>query len=102
MIEAIVSFGRVIASTIRDIAPVFLVIAFFQLVVLRQPFPDLENVIAGLILVMIGLALFLRGLDMALFPLGEPLAAAFARKGTLWWLLAFARIQVFSKAPALK
>ncbi len=90
MIEAFVSFGRAIASTIRDIAPVFLVIAFFQLVVLRQPFPNLENLVAGLILVMIGLAMFLRGLDMALFPLGETLAAAFARKGSLWWLLIFA------------
>ena len=42
------------------------------------------------VLPAIGLALFLRGLDMALFPLGEALAASFARKGSLFWLLAFA------------
>ncbi len=90
MFDFVISFGRMIAGTSRDIAPVVLVVAFFQLVVLRQPFPNLENVIAGLILVMVGLALFMRGLDMALFPLGEALAGSFARKGSLAWLLAFA------------
>jgi len=90
MFDFVISFGRMIAATSRDIAPVVLVVAFFQLVVLRQPFPNLENVIAGLILVMIGLALFMRGLDMALFPIGEALAGSFARKGSLAWLLAFA------------
>lgn len=90
MIEFALSFGRLIVGTIRDIAPIVLVVAFFQVVVLRQPFPNLENIVIGLVLVMIGLALFLRGLDMALFPLGEALAASFARKGSLFWLLAFA------------
>ncbi len=67
-----------------------MVIAFFQIVVLRQPFPDLEGVLAGLVLVMVGLALFIQGLEMGLFPLGESMAGAFARKGSLFWLLAFA------------
>ena len=75
---------------LRDIAPVILVIAFFQLVVLRQPLPNLEPVLTGLVFVVLGLALFIRGLEMGLFPLGELMAEAFARKGSLLALLAFA------------
>jgi hypothetical protein len=78
------------AGTVRDLAPIVGVVAFFQILVLRQPFPNLVDVLGGLALVMIGLALFVRGLDMALFPVGEALAGAFARKGSVAWLLAFA------------
>ena len=79
-----------ILGTLRDLTPIILVIVFFQLIVLDQPFPDLEGVLVGLLLVMVGLALFIQGLEMGLFPLGESMAAAFARKGSLAWLLAFA------------
>jgi hypothetical protein len=67
-----------------------LVIAFFQAVVLRQPLPNLVDTLIGLLLVMVGLGLFVRGLDMALFPVGEALAGAFVRKGSVSWLLVFA------------
>ncbi len=90
MFAPILSFGRLILDTLKDLAPIILVIAFFQIVVLKQPFPDLEKVVGGLVLVMLGLALFLRGLQMGLFPLGEAMAGAFARKGSLLWLFAFA------------
>ena len=90
MFAPILSFGRLILDTLKDLAPIILVIAFFQIVVLKQPFPDLERVVGGLVLVMLGLALFLRGLQMGLFPLGEAMAGAFARKGSLSWLFAFA------------
>ena len=90
MITGFVSFGRLILGTLRDLTPIILVIAFFQLIVLDQPFPDLEGVLVGLLLVMVGLALFIQGLEMGLFPLGESMAIAFARKGSLAWLLAFA------------
>ena len=81
---------RLIGGTARDIAPIALVVAFFQIAVLQRPFPNLETVLVGLLLVMVGLALFIKGLEMALFPIGEAMAGAFARKGSLWWLLAFA------------
>ncbi len=83
-------FFRLIAGTARDISPIVLVVAFFQVVVLRQPFPNLGAVVSGLLFVMIGLALFIKGLEMALFPIGETMAGAFARKGSLGWLLTFA------------
>jgi hypothetical protein len=84
------SATRVATGNVRDVAPIVCVVAFFQLVVLREPFPDLAAVLAGLVAVLLGLALFIRGLEMALFPLGESMAQSFARKGSVAWLLAFA------------
>ncbi len=90
MLVSLVSLGRMILATLRDLAPIIVVIAFFQIVVLEQPFPNLERMVAGLVLVMVGLALFIQGLEMGLFPLGDAMAGALARKGSLFWLLAFA------------
>lgn len=81
---------RLFRDALRDLTPILLVIAFFQGVVLRQPFPDLERVLGGLVLVVVGMALFVKGLESGLFPLGESMAHAFARKGSLAALLAFA------------
>jgi hypothetical protein len=86
----LLSLGRLILATLRDLAPIILVIVFFQVAVLQQPFPNLDRVLGGLVLVMVGLALFIQGLETGLFPLGEAMAGAFARKGSLAWLLAFA------------
>jgi hypothetical protein len=74
----------------RDLAPIFVVIGFFQTVVLRQPIPNFLDLLVGTVLVLLGLTLFVRGLEMGLFPLGENMAHAFARKGSLPWLLVFA------------
>jgi hypothetical protein len=70
--------------------PIVLVVAFFELVVLRQPIPNLGRILAGALMVVAGLALFVRGLQMALFPIGEEMAWNFVRRGNLWWLLIFA------------
>jgi len=67
-----------------------IVIAFFQYVVIQEPLPHLERILPGTLLVVLGLALFVQGLEMALFPLGEGMANAFAKKGSLTALLAFA------------
>ena len=77
-------------SSARDLASIIIVIAFFQLVVLQQPIPNLAEIITGVILVMLGLTFFIRGLEMGLFPIGESMAYAFARKGSVFWLLLFA------------
>ena len=81
---------RLFAGSLRDLMPIAAVIAFFQIVVLRQPFPDLDQVLVGLIFVVVGLGLFVQGLEIGLFPLGEGMAQAFARKGSLAALLGFA------------
>ncbi|HEX9803628.1 MAG TPA: DUF1538 domain-containing protein [Gammaproteobacteria bacterium] len=84
------SLLRPFMDSLRDLAPIILVIAFFQLVVLQQPLPELGALLSGTLMVVLGLTLFVRGLETGLFPLGESMAYAFARKGSLFWLLAFA------------
>jgi hypothetical protein len=84
------NFLIALSRSARDLAPIVFVIAFFQLIVLQQPFPDTAGLITGMILVVLGLTFFMRGLEMALFPVGESLAYDFARKGSLFWLLFFA------------
>ena len=81
---------RPLLESLRDLAPIIIVIAFFQLVVLQQPLPQLGRLLFGTAMVVLGLALFVRGLEMGLFPIGENMAYAFARKGSLFWLLLFA------------
>lgn len=90
MPPAFAAFGRLLLDSLRDLAPIILVVAFFQIAVLQQPFPDLVGVLTGLMAVIVGLALFIRGLEIGLFPIGESMAGAFARKGNVWWILAFA------------
>lgn len=80
---------RLLGGTLRDLAPILLIVTFFQIAVLRQPVDDLANIAVGFVFVLIGLTIFIRGLEMALFPLGEALASAFAEKGSLFWLLCF-------------
>ena len=90
MLAPFVGFLRLGLQSLRDLAPIILVIAFFQVVVLQQPFPNLGEMLVGLAFVTFGLTLFIGGLDMGVFPLGETMAEAFARKGVLFWLLVFA------------
>ncbi len=77
-------------ESLRDLLPIMLVIGFFQLVVLQQPVPNFGEIVVGILFVVIGLTLFVQGLNMGLFPLGETMAHAFARKGNIAWLLCFA------------
>ena len=82
--------ARPLLEALRDLAPIVIVILFFQGVVLHQPLTHLSSMIGGLIMVLIGLAFFVRGLEIGMFPLGEMMARAFAYKGSSLWLLTFA------------
>ncbi|MEH6504547.1 MAG: DUF1538 domain-containing protein [Cycloclasticus sp.] len=64
----------VFVATLRDVAPIFFVIVFFQLVIIRRPFNHLKNLAIGSIYVIVGITFFLVGLDKALFPLGSLMA----------------------------
>ena len=92
--------GRKLWVATTDLLPIVLVIAFFQLVVIRQPLPDIGAILAGLLFVVFGLALFVEGLEIALFPIGESMAHALSRKGSLFWLLTFAFLLGFSTTVA--
>jgi len=82
--------ARLLLEAARDLLPIVAVIAFFQVVVIREPFPNLTEILVGTALVVLGLAFFVRGLEMGLFPLGEAMAQAFAKKGSVVWMLGFA------------
>jgi len=87
-------------SAFTDLLPIILVIAFFQAFVLKQPLPQMGDVIFGGLLVVAGLSLFVQGLEMGLFPIGEAMAHGLARKGSLFWLLCFAFALGFSTTVA--
>ena len=78
------------SSSFKDLLPIIVVIAFFQLIVLQQPIPNFFDLVLGLLFVILGLTFFIHGLEMGLFPIGESMANAFARKGSVFWLLVFA------------
>ena len=75
LMEFIYSFSKILLATCRDVLPIIILITFFQLFILRQPIPHLRRLIVGGVYVVIGLALFLAGLEKALFPLGKIMAA---------------------------
>ena len=73
--DFIADFSKLLLATCRDVLPIIALITGYQLLVLRQPIPHLRRLIVGGVYVVIGLALFLAGLDKALFPLGKIMAA---------------------------
>ncbi len=85
-----VIFWRHTLGSLRDLTPIFLVIAVFQVLVLKRPLSELAVLTEGAVLVVLGLTLFIYGLELALFPIGQALAHALARKGSVPWLVIFA------------
>lgn len=94
------SLARRLWESMRDLLPIVFVVVGFQTLVLRQPFPNVAEVLVGAVFVVFGLMLFVQGLEMGLFPIGEAMAYAFARKGSLVWLLVFAFLLGFSTTVA--
>ncbi|MDO9139628.1 MAG: DUF1538 domain-containing protein [Methylobacter sp.] len=74
MSEWINHFGQVLLETCRDILPIAAIIIGFQLLVIRKPVAHPKKMLVGFIYVLLGIAFFLEGLDMALFPLGTLMA----------------------------
>ena len=87
-------------AAVTDLIPIIVVVVFFQIVVIRQPFPELGEVIFGILLVIVGLMLFIEGLEMGLFPIGESMAYALAKKGSVFWLMVFSFLLGFSTTIA--
>lgn len=90
MLRSLKALSISLLGSLRDLTPIILVIAFFQIVVLKQPVPDLIGLVTGILFVLLGLTFFIYGLEMGLFPIGESMAHAFAKKGSVFWLLIFA------------
>jgi len=74
-------------ATVRDVLPVLLLLVGFHKLVLKRPLPRPKHIFAGFIFVMVGMTLFLLGLELALFPLGRSMALQLveaADKGGGW------------------
>ena len=90
MNQSLRALARALVGSMRDLLPVVVVVVFFQLAVLQQPLPNVVQLLVGMLLVVLGLTFFVNGLEIGLFPIGESLAHALARKGSLFWLIVFA------------
>lgn len=115
MIEALTSFGLTVLAMMRDVLPIAVILIGFQVLVLRKAIRNPARVAAGLVFVLLGLALFLEGLELALFPLGRLMAeqltatsfifdGAVPESGFAWhdymWVYAFAAAIGFATTVA--
>lgn len=82
-------FVQLIGQNLRDMLPIMAVILVFQLLVIQEPFTNASRLLGGAILVLVGLSLFMRGMTMSLFPIGESLVGNLAERANLWLLLSF-------------
>ena len=98
--ESLHIFSGDLKNSSRDLFPIVLVVAFFQLAFIKTVPENLIPTSMGLLIVAVGLALFIRGLEIGIFPIGEALAHDFAKKGSLFWLLAFSFLIGFSTTIA--
>ncbi len=100
MKNGLIALGRDALFSLRDLLPIVLVIGVFQVFVIRQPVDGLLSLAIGALLVVAGLAFFIFGLRLALFPIGEGLAHSLARKGSAFWLFTFAFVLGFGTTIA--
>ena len=100
MKDSLIALSRDALSSARDLAPIVVVIAVFQIFVIREPVHGIMSLVFGGLLVVAGLACFLFGLRVALFPIGEGLAHALARKGSVFWLFSFSFVLGFGTTIA--
>ena len=83
------AFGKILAHALANLLPIILVVVFFQALIMQRAPDDWGSIVLGLAVVVVGVAFFLQGLEMSIFPLGKNLANEFARKGSLPLLLVF-------------
>ena len=100
MKDSLIALSRDALNSLRDLAPIVLVIAVFQVFVIRQPVSGILSLVIGGLLVVAGLTFFIFGLRIALFPIGENLAHALAKKGSVFWLFVFAFVLGFGTTIA--
>jgi hypothetical protein len=118
-VNSLANLGGTLVSTVTGLMPIAAILLTFQVVALRRPVPHMKSVLVGFSLVLIGMVLFLSGLDSALFPLGRAMAtqltdpsfvsdgavttregAAALDWGSYAWVYAFGAIMGFSTTIA--
>nr|WP_309496011.1 DUF1538 domain-containing protein [Sulfurovum sp.] len=100
MKESLHIFYGDLKNSFKDLLPIIIVVALFQGVIIRTVPDNITSIVIGLTIVAVGLALFIRGLELGIFPIGEGLAVDFAKKGSVFWLLLFAFTIGFSTTVA--
>ena len=90
MRDSIQKLLKSMVDSIKDLLPIVLVVVFFQFFILQQPMENIGELLIGVGFVIVGLTFFIYGLELGLFPIGESMAYALAKKGSAFWLLAFA------------
>jgi len=100
MFNKLFSFLGLFKDSAKDVLPIIGVIAFFQIFIFYKVPDNLAGLVVGMLIVIFGLSIFMRGLDIGIFPLGESLAKKFAKKGSLFWILLFAFLVGFSTTVA--
>jgi hypothetical protein len=100
MKHSLIALSRDALFSLRDLLPIILVIGIFQVFVIKQPVTGFFSLLVGAILVVVGLAFFIFGLRVALFPIGEGLAHSLAKKGSVFWLFTFAFVLGFGTTIA--
>ncbi len=100
MKDSLIALARDAFSSLRNLLPIVLVIGLFQVFVVLTPASGLLSLAAGGLLVVAGLTFFIFGLRLALFPIGEGLAHALAKKGSVFWLVLFAFVLGFGTTIA--
>ena len=83
MTKALSVLVRRIADALRDLAPIVAILVVFQIAVLHRKPPNLHRIVAGFVLVLVGITLFPIGLKEALFPIGETMARQLTAPGTI-------------------
>lgn len=94
------SFGHSLLHALKNLLPIVVVVVFFQLVILQQVPDNLASMTIGLLIVAVGVALFLQGLELSIFPVGKSLSNQFAKRGSIAILLCFGFAMGFSAVVA--
>ena len=88
--EQVNLFLKLLKNSFRDLLPIVVVFFFFQAFIIQEVPNDLISIAIGMLIVAVGLAIFIQGLEIGIFPVGINLANEFARKGSFFWLSFFA------------
>ncbi len=92
-------------DVLQAIVPVIILLVIFQLVILKMPIKNPYEIAIGITMAVIGLILFLQGIKLGLFPLGEAVGAALPKKEVLWLIVVFALLLGYTvpiAEPALR
>ncbi|HIE77354.1 MAG TPA: DUF1538 domain-containing protein [Candidatus Thioglobus sp.] len=89
MKKTVKQFTNNLINSVKDLLPIIIVVAVFQIAVIQQNIPNIADIIFGTALVILGLTLFVYGLKLGLFPIGETLAYSLVQNGSLFWLILF-------------